>query len=326
MRLRGINFPPICTASGASGFFSPKEYWYHRFWSPWKATGLTFKGMGTTAKTMTMLPTKGNMPMQPDGITPKEWMPDCIVVRPLQAVVLNSVGLANPGAASLLSRNIWQQRNGGPFRISFMAPIKQGESTSDRLDQYREFTDLLLRHQPRTWRSFIGLELNGSCPNTGGDPSHIVNEMGQALDITRKLRIPLLCKFSATVPVTAVAEIAAHPECDAITMSNTILWGQLPDQINWKRLFGTEVSPLVLLGGGGLSGWPLRKIVRRWIEEAADSNFPKPISVCGGINSAEAVQESCSIPLVKECQIGTAGMLYPWRMRRIIRTAHELFS
>ena len=325
MELRGICSAPIGFAAGAGGFFKPTEYWYHRPWSPLKWAGLTTKRMRRTSKTMTLLPTKGNMPMQEDGITPKEWKPACIVIRPFQGITLNAVGLANPGAHSLFSRNTWQQQDSGPFRLSFMAPIKHGESMQDRLDQYREFTDLFLRQQPHTWRSPVGIELNGSCPNTDGDSSHLVNEMGQALDIVGKLGIPILCKFNATDSVRAVAEIAQHRECDAITMSNAIPWGRIPYKIDWEGLFGTTTSPLAHLGGGGLSGWPLQQVVYEWIEEAMDCSFPKPISACGGINSAKAVQRFSKLPIVREVQVGIAPMVNFWRMRSIIRTAYELF-
>src|SRR3989344_1582523 len=325
MEIRGVHFAPIFIASGAAGFFDPKEYWYHRLGSPWKIAGLTFARAGITAKTMTLLPTKGNLPMQSDGVTPKEWMPKCMVVNSLKQVVLNSVGLSNRGAPDLLARNIWQQRTGGPFRLSFMAPFRENETTQDRLDQYQELTKILLKERTHTWRSEIGLEVNISCPNTYEDPSHFRNETGQILDITGALNIPTLCKVSAVESVQVVAEIAKHPHCDAITMSNSIPWGKLPNQIDWKGLFGTTESPLAHIGKGGLSGWPLRRVIIKWLQEAADSAFPKPVSACGGINSAQAAREVCAIPIVKEFQVGTAGMLYPWRMKSIIGTAYELF-
>ena len=159
MEIRGVHFAPIFIASGAAGFFDPKEYWYHRLGSPWKIAGLTFARAGITAKTMTLLPTKGNLPMQSDGVTPKEWMPKCMVVNSLKQVVLNSVGLSNRGAPDLLARNIWQQRTGGPFRLSFMAPFRENETTQDRLDQYQELTQILLKERTHTWRSEIGLEV-----------------------------------------------------------------------------------------------------------------------------------------------------------------------
>ncbi len=323
MELRGVRFPPISSAAGAAGFYSPKEYWYHRFGSPWKICGLTQKHMGRVAKTMTAQRNPGNMLMKGDGITPRNWLPPCILVRPFQGVTLNSVGLSNPGAPDLLRRNIWQQQP-GPFRLSFMAPEKLGPV----LDQVREFTDEMLSHAPHEWRSQIGIEVNISCPNIGKKSSHSIDldQVGSSLDILGELKLPIQVKLSATVSVSDAKQIAAHRECDAITMSNTIPWGELANRIDWHRLFGTTVSPLENLGGGGLSGWPLQQIVLDWCTEALNCSFPKPVIACGGIDSSQAVLLFSNNPIVKEVQVGTAGMLYPWRMRRIIRTAHQLFS
>src|SRR5687768_15371924 len=104
MRLRSIEFGPVFNAAGAQGFFG-EGYPYHRWW---KLMGLTFKGCGLVAKTTTLHQRPGNMPLQDDGITPQEWRPKCIVVRPLQGVVLNAVGLSGRGAKPLLDDGRWQ--------------------------------------------------------------------------------------------------------------------------------------------------------------------------------------------------------------------------
>lgn len=317
MKLRGIHFRPVCNAAGAQGFFG-EGYPYHRWW---KLVGLTFKDCGLVAKTTTLHKRPGNMPLQDDGITPQEWQPKCIVVRPLKGVVLNSVGLSGPGAKTLLDDGRWQQRNSESFFLSFMSV--QGSAT-ERLAELRDFVALL---QPYLtgFRTPVGLEMNFSCPNAGIDPSSLISEVGQALDVAAALGIPLQCKFNATVPVKPVCEACQHEACDAITMSNTIPWGKLPERINWKGLFGTDQSPLAHIGGGGLSGWPLLPIVCNWIREARDCDFRKPIWACGGVESRQAVQSAHDAG-ASGVQLGVVAILRPWRMKQIIRYANELFS
>lgn len=316
MNLRGIHFRPVFNAAGAQGFFG-EGYPFHRWW---KLLGLTYKGCGFVAKTTTLHKRPGNMPLKDDGITPQEWRPRCIVVKPFKGVVLNSVGLSGRGAKALLDDGRWQKRTGDPFFLSFMSVQA---TSSERLDELKEFVALL---QPYLdgFSELFGLEMNYSCPNAGIDPSSLVNEVGQSLNVAAALRIPLQCKFNALVPVKPVCEACEHEACDAVTMSNAIPWGKLPERIDWKGLFGTDESPLAHLGGGGLSGWPLLPIVCDWIREARDCGFRKPIWACGGIDSRRAVRHAEAAGATG-VQLGVVGMLRPSRMRSIIRYATELF-
>lgn len=316
MKLRRVGFSSVFNAAGAQGFFG-EGYPYHRLW---KRLGLTFKGCGFGAKTTTLNTRAGNMPLKSDGLTPQEWKPKCIVVKPIKGVVLNAVGLSGRGARPLLSDGRWQRRE-EPFFLSFMSvePTVEG-----RLTELREFVALLKRHLP-DFRAPVGLEMNFSCPNAGINPTSLINEVGSALDIAATLGIPLQPKFNATVPVEAVCEVCRHDACDALTMSNTIPWGQLPDQIDWQGLFGTTTSPLAHLGGGGLSGWPLLPIVCRWIKSARDCGFSKPIWACGGIDSCEAI-DRVKRAGANGIQLGVVAILRPWRMRRMIRYAHQVFA
>ncbi|MBI3421013.1 MAG: hypothetical protein HY006_03030 [Candidatus Sungbacteria bacterium] len=321
MQLRGINFRPVFNASGARGFFG-EGYWFHRFWK-WR--GLTFENCGFTAKTTTLLPRlnpkkkEGNMPLKTDGITPAEWFPKCIVINHETGDVLNAVGLSGPGAASLLARGEWQKRRGEPWFLSFMAV---GENTLQRLNELDEFVELLVEHKISEWNAKVGLELNFSCPNARHNPSHLVGEVGQALDSAAALRIPLQCKFNALAPVGALCEIGTHHSCDAIVMGNTIPWGELPELIPWSEIFGTSVSPLAKFGGGGLSGPKLLPIHCAKILSLRDCNFPKPIWACGGIGSANAVLDYAEAG-ADGFQIGSANITQPGNTSEIIDCANN---
>jgi dihydroorotate dehydrogenase len=317
MQLRNIAFRPVANAAGAQGFFG-EGYWYHRWTRP---IGLTFKGCSFIAKTTTLEARTGNMPLLGDGITPREWMPRCIVVKPRKGVVLNAVGLSGPGTSALLSDGRWQRRTGSPFFLSFMS-IQP--TSGERLEELRVFVQLL-KTQLSSFSALVGLEINVSCPNVQLDLRHLIDEVRQMLNVAEKLNIPLQVKFNALVSAQAVCDIAEHEACDAITMSNTIPWGKLPACINWHGLFGSDVSPLTHLGGGGLSGWPLLSIVCEKIRQLRDCGLRKPIWACGGIDSVNAVNRVHQAG-ASGIQFGSMAIVRPWRITNVIKHANNLFS
>lgn len=317
MQLRGIAFRPVANAAGAQGFFG-EGYWYHRYV---KWIGLTFGSCCFVAKTTTLEARAGNMPLKGNSITPRELLPKCIVVRLRKGVVLNAVGLSGPGTPTLLSNGRWQRRTGDSFFLSFMSVQP---TPDERLEELRVFVRLL-RTQLGSFSAPVGLEMNFSCPNTALDPSVLIKEVGQALDVAAELDIPLQPKFNALVSAQAVCDIARHEACDAVTMSNTIPWGRLPNRIDWHGLFGSDVSPLARFGGGGLSGWPLLPIVCEKILEMRHYGLRKPIWACGGIDSANAVEQVCQAG-ASGVQFATVSMVRPWRMPKIMAKANELFT
>lgn len=255
------------------------------------------------------------MPLMDDGTTPRDYIPKCIVVKPVQGVVLNSVGLSGPGAMSLVRR--WCDSEildfSNPYFISFMSVAPTAE---ERIGEAKEFADLLDYHRDEMPGEF-GLQLNLSCPNVGIDPAQLMKEAENTLDIFRPLRLPLAVKLNALVPPDAAAVMADHPACDAVVCSNTIPWGKLPDRIDWKGIFKTEESPLKSIGGGGLSGAPLVPIVRDWVSEARKFGMYKPIVAGGGIlskNDAETLIRAGADAV----EIGSVSMLRPWRVKSII--------
>lgn len=310
MNLRGIDFKTAWNASGAMNFFG--EGWpYHR---PLRAIGLRFDGSTFVAKTTTVEPRAGNMPL--DGTRPREWKPRCIAVNLPRAAVLNAVGLSGPGLDALLADGRWQART-EPFLLSFMAV--EGDPAK-RLDKAREFSRILAPALPR-FRAPIGLELNFSCPNVGIDPSGLIAEARETLsEVAAALPgVPLVPKFNAMVPVQAAREIAAHKDCAAVCVSNTIPWGKLPDRIDWKGLFG-DASPLAEFGGGGLSGAPIFPIVKGWFAEASRAPFPVPLVAGGGITRPSDARDVIALG-ASFVEIGSAAMVRPWRVSRIIAAA-----
>jgi dihydroorotate dehydrogenase len=317
MKLRGFNFGPVLGASGVQGFFG-EGYRHHKL-LPWPLRP-DFSGMTFVAKTTTLEKRLGNMPMQADGITPVELFPRCIRVRFKKAVMLNAVGLSGPGAKALLDTGRWQARQDN-FFISFM-PVQQ--TVEDRLQEVKLFVELLKGYLP-SFQGKVGLQINYSCPNVGLDSSELLHEAKASLQIAASLGVPLMPKFNILASTHAIREIAKEYDCDAICVSNTIPWGQLPNEINWKKLFDSEVSPLAQFGGGGLSGKPLLLLVAEWLQKAKYAGIKKPINAGGGILSPEDARLLHDAG-ASSVFIGSVANLRPWRVQPIIRLAHQLFN
>jgi len=325
MILKGINFGPVCDASGVRNF-DKSGWWYHKFlW----LLGLVFTGSSFVTKTTTLQPrlgTKldpgGNMPLKKDGKTPKKWFPDCVVVKWWIGVALNAVGLSGPGLFALLQKGVWQKLR-EPFMISFMS-VK--EKLSHRLDEAIAFAQAIRAERPKFHAKF-GIQINLSCPNVGKKlitEDEFVEEAHTLLEAISKLLpgVPLIVKLSITTPVKTARRIANHRACDAICVSNTVFWGALPERINWKKIFGTDISPLEKYGGGGLSGAPLLPLVEEWVREATSTGFPKPINAGGGILSKKDAIRLLDAGATS-IFIGSVAFLRPWRVRGIIKAAHK---
>ncbi|MFC1787609.1 hypothetical protein ACFLZY_00080 [Patescibacteria group bacterium] len=316
MRLRGIDFGPVLGASGVQGFFG-EGYQFHKYLRPF---GLDFAGCTFVAKTTTLWPRLDNMPMRKDQITPKEFKPKCIKVNLTQGHILNSVGLSGPGAKALLEMNRWQQRT-KPFLLSFMSVAKDKPSRLQELDQFC----VLLKNHLVGFQTRIGLQINFSCPNVGLNPAELVNEISYALDLAAShLNIPLIPKINVEFPAQAALKISQHRVCDALCISNTIPWGHLGNQINWERLFGTKISPLAHLGGGGLSGKPLFRLVTNWIYQARYLGMTIPINAGGGILGPDDLTWLQTAG-ADSIFLGSIASLRPWRVQKTIERAHMLF-
>src|SRR3989338_8785905 len=128
MKLRGIEFGNVLAASGVQGFFG-EGYWFHRFWKPF---GFDFQGVTFVAKTATLLPCEGNMPLTND-FTPKNLFPGCVKIKFFRGLALNSVGLSNPGLRALfITRKLQKRRT--PFFISIKPT---GNSVEERLEDIK---------------------------------------------------------------------------------------------------------------------------------------------------------------------------------------------
>jgi dihydroorotate dehydrogenase len=317
MFLRGIDFGYCWDQSGVRGFFG-EGYPYHRYLKPF---GLRFGGSTFVARTTTLDRCVGNMALQADGITPAEFMPNCIVADIPGGYAVNAVGLSGPGAEFLLGQKRWQALT-EPFFISFasVAPTKQ-----ERLAELEQFVTLLRRHLPHFHTQF-GLQIQFSGPHTEADWANglMLTEATQALDIASRLGVPLVPKIGVETPIETALAISRHPECDALSLSNTVKWGKLSDRINWRGLFEKSgVSPLKHLGGGGLSGKPLFPVVCDWLTRARQAGLRKPLNVGGGVLGPKDAQRLVELQ-ASAVAVGSVAFLRPHRVQRTIRRVNEL--
>lgn len=312
MRLRKTNFKAVWCASGARNF-DGKGWWFHDYLKPF---GLNYEGSTFQAKTTTLEARAGNMPLREDGLTPIEHQPKCIIVKPFKGIALNAVGLSGPGAEQLFKMGTWQKRT-EPFVLSFMSV---GKTAQERQQELATFCVMLKLHLTE-FKAPVALTVNFSCPNAGLKLMDLHTEVTKSLSIAGGIGIPLIAKFNALLPPEAAYHLGEHPDLDAICMSNTIPWGSLPERIDWKRLFGSETSPLAHLGGGGLSGKPLKPIVLDWIRAARRNSYKKPIIACGGILCPDDAIEMLEAG-ANAVELGSMSFLRPWNIGRTIHAVH----
>ncbi len=327
MILRGINFGPVLQASGATNFHG-KGWWYHK---PLHFFGLNFRGSTIVTKTTTFLARPGNMPLKPDGVTPKEWLPRCIIVNRRKKVALNAVSLSGPGLNFLINA-LWWQNFTEPFLISVMSLQKTAEGRLAELQAI--FHRLSSAKQYEQFRADWGVQLNFSCPNGGIDPKALIDEVIPTLEMAEKSlspSVPLMLKFGPDVHPESIVRIANHPRCDAICVFNTLPYGKHPTwakvtaPIDWKSLFGSDSSPMEKRFpgfAGGLSGAPLKPFLLEWLTLVRVLGVTKQIVAGGGLLSANDAKQAFDAG-ANAVSPGSIAMLAPTQVRPMILGAHR---
>lgn len=326
----GIDFGPIWAMSGTLNFFG--EGWpFHKLYKKWFGERFSFDGITFVAKTTTLEPRIGNMPMREDGITPQEWRPGCIILGPWQfltGVMLNAVGLSGPGARNLFSCGLWRERV-WPFMISFMSVAK---TLPGRMEESEQFLKLLAAEIPN-FHAPICIQKNITCPNVEGHgkPSDaaMINEEFLFMDMVGRYTPDTLVvhKVNTLVSPETAVTLSSHSQCGGICVSNTLPWAALTRRQkahSFPSSIFTGRSPLERFGGGGLSGKPLLPFVEQWIRDVRLAGFEKHINAGGGILSADDVTR-LYLAGADSVSIGSVAALRPWRLDGIIRRAYQVF-
>lgn len=254
-------------------------------------------------KTVTRQPREGN----PEP----RWYPESFR-RSLEAgesIMLNSIGLANPGVEGALSDLApqWQQwqQLGTTILLSLSAdsPAQFGEMTA-------------LSHGVL---GFQALELNLSCPNieSGALFSHSAQLTSQAVGAVKAATdLPVLVKLAPNVPdIIEIAVAAVEAGADALTISNTLPAMKI-DLKTRKPVLGSVT--------GGLSGEGLRPVSLALVYHASRA-VDVPIIGVGGIFSGEHALEYI-LAGATAVQIGSANLADLWSPFRILDELTSLIS
>lgn len=330
------HLPPVWCMSGVLNFFG-EGFPFHKILRWLFPKRFTFDGTLFVAKTTTLPPNKGNMPLKEDGVTPRDVRPICIAIGLWQwlcGVMLNAVGLSGPGFSDLLQRKIWQSSTKSVM-LSFMSLAKEPDEVAnirERLKEFEAFASLLAAQRDRFLEYFL-VQVNTSCPNMkAGQKSdqHILEEALGYLDIMERFLPGIVCVFKINVlmnPKTAV-EISKHPRCTGVCVTNTIPWSVLKwwqKALYFPSSIFTGKSPLHQFGSGGLSGKPLLPLVETWVRQARAAGFTKHINAGGGILRAHHVNRLHRAG-ADSVSIGSVALLRPWRLKKIIRRAYDVFG
>ena len=269
----GVKFNnPVIAASGTYGF------------------GREFNGIydisqigGISTKGMTLEPRAGNpVPRIAEG----------------DSVILNAVGLQNPGVESFIEKDLGYLKSKGVVIIANVA----GKTLEDYGKICARLNGLV---------DFV--ELNISCPNVkaGGMAFGIKPESIKEVTRVSKnslTKTPLMVKLSPNVESISVNAKAAE-ECgaDCVSLINT-LTGMVIDVERRK--------PVIANNTGGVSGAGIRPIALRMVYEAAHA-VKIPVIGMGGIASGEDAI-SFMMAGAKAVQVGTANFTNANAMPEII--------
>ena len=263
---------PVIAASGTFGF--GKEY--NEIYDISVIGGVSSKGM-------TLKPRLGNaVPRIAEGY----------------GVILNAVGLQNPGVEHFIKHDLSFLREKGVAVIANVA--------GSTLDDYGEICASL-----NGLADFV--ELNISCPNVkaGGMAFGIKPESIEKVTRVAKSSLsktPLMVKLSPNVESIPVnAQAAERGGADCVSLINT-LTGMVID-IERRR-------PLIANNTGGVSGAGIKPIAVRMVYEAAHA-VSIPVIGMGGITCGKDVIEFMMAG-AKAVQVGTANFTNANAMPEII--------
>ncbi len=216
--------------------------------------------------------------------------------------LLNAVGLQNPGAKTVLDRELKKLK--GVYQKPVMANI-----SGFSIDDYVSSVTLL---EPDSAIGFF--EINISCPNVHGGGLAFGTNAENAAAVTRAVRRvtdkPIIMKLSPNV--TDIAEIARACEAegaDAVSLINTLL-GMKIDLKTRKPLLANKT--------GGLSGPAIRPVAVRMVYQVYEA-VGIPIVGMGGISCAEDVLEFM-LAGATAVEVGAANLADPYACKKIIES------
>jgi len=273
VNLCGIHLKnPVIAASGTFGF--GREF--HELYDVGTVGGVSTKGL-------TLEPRLGNP-------TPR--------IAESRGVILNAVGLQNPGVEHFIAHDLDWLKSTGTAVIANVA--------GKTLDDYKGICEKL--------DGLVDLvELNISCPNvkSGGMAFGIKPQSVEEVTKVAKSglkKTPLMVKLSPNVESIATNALAAqNGGADAVSLINT-LTGMAID-IERRR-------PIIANNTGGVSGAGVKPIAVRMVYEVAQA-VSIPVVGMGGITCAEDAIEFLMAGATA-VQVGTANFTDPYAIPKVV--------
>ena len=215
-----------------------------------------------------------------------------------RGVILNAVGLQNPGVEHFIENDLEWLKSTGTVVIANVA--------GKTLDDYKNICARL--------DGLVDMvELNISCPNvkSGGMAFGIQpNSVCEVTKVAKKAlkKTPLIVKLSPNVEsIAANAKAAEKGGADCISLINT-LTGMAIDIERRK--------PIIANNTGGVSGAGVKPVAVRMVYEASQA-VKIPVIGMGGITCAEDAIEFLMAGATA-VQVGTANFTDPYAMPKII--------
>ncbi len=276
---RGLTLTnPVMVASGTFGYDG-----YGRGLTP----DMDLARLGAIIpKTFTRQPREGN----PEP----RWYPESFRVarESHQPVLLNAIGLTNPGIAAGL-------KHLAPQWAEWDATVLLSMS-ADSVSEFGEMAEMT-----RGVAGFEAIELNLSCPNVeqGDLFSHSAKGTFDAVNaVKNQAQAPVFAKLAPNVPdIVPIARAAVAAGADALTIANTI--PAMTIDLETRRPVLGNIT-------GGLSGPGLHPVVTALIYRTARA-VDVPIIGVGGIFSAADALEFL-LAGATAVQVGSANLADLW--------------
>lgn len=272
------------TGSGALGFDGRGWWWEY----PLRWAGvLNPHDFAIVVKTLTLRPRRGNL----------RWYAPWGCVRLIRGGTVNAVGLTNPGIDWWLRACYPRMRRMGLQIVVSVYP--------ESLAEAQAFAEKLRSLQ------ITAIELNASCPNVEHCEADAVNHVRTIAQALADTGHPLIVKVGYDQPYVAIAQ-ALEGIAEAIHAINAV---------PWRLVYPNQPSPLAKLGGGGVSGEPIRPFVREAIQRLTQS-ATLPIIAGGCIYTLQDLQELWELG-ARAFSIGTLFLRAPWMPYRLVRAWRE---
>lgn len=270
---------PVMTASGTAGHGAELSDY------------MDLAGLGAVVvKSVSAEPWAGNPPPR---------------LHPVEAGMLNSVGLQNPGVAAWLADQL------PPLAATGAAVVASiwGFSAAD----YRRTAERIAAARPA---GVVAVEANISCPNVEDRSRMFAHDPSAAGEVTAAAAaglagsgLPLWVKLSPNVTdITAIAGPVLDAGASALTLCNTVM-GLALDPATGKPRLGN--------GGGGLSGPAVHPVAVRAVFECRAAFPAAPLIGVGGVSRGVHAAELLAAG-ADAVQVGTATFADPRAPARVL--------